>query len=645
MSETSHPVHTHHRICPLCEACCGLEIKVQDHKVISIRGHEADVLSRGYICPKAIALKDLHEDPDRLRTPLIKRNGQHEPATWDEAFAEIEKRLPPLMAAHGKHAVAMAVGNPSAHKIGLLTYFGKLARAIGSRNVFSASTLDQMPKQLASGLMFGHWLSTALPDISRTDLLVVIGANPLASNGSMWTVPDFKGKAKALQARGGQLIVIDPRRTETAAVADAHHFIRPGADVFLLAAMVQVLFAENLVNLGRVAPWVQGAEEVRAAVAGFTPEAAAARCGMPADTIRNLARQIASTPKAAVYARIGTCTQQYGTLASWLVDVLNTLTGHLDIEGGMLFAKSAAFASNTVGKPGMGKGVSTGRHHARVSGAPEVYGELPITCMAEEIETPGEGQVRALITVATNPVLSSPDGPRLAKALDSLDFMVSLDIYLNETTRHANVILPGLSPLEDLHYDVAFPQLSWRNHARYSAPVLPRPDGQPEEWQTLLKLTAIVQGQGAQQDANLLDDQQFADDANRLFGPHAAAVIAATGSLRGPQRGLDVALRSGPYGDQFGLKPEGLNLKKVMAASDSGGIDLGELQPRIPEMLRTPSGKVELAPPLLLQDLERAAQDLRAPAPDLVIIGRRDVRTNNSWMHNLPTLAKGPFRC
>jgi anaerobic selenocysteine-containing dehydrogenase len=549
------------------------------------------------------------------------------------------------MAAHGKHAVAMAVGNPSAHKIGLLTYFGKLARAIGSRNVFSASTLDQMPKQLASGLMFGHWLSTALPDISRTDLLVVIGANPLASNGSMWTVPDFKGKAKALQARGGQLIVIDPRRTETAAVADAHHFIRPGADVFLLAAMVQVLFAENLVNLGRVAPWVQGAEAVRAAVAGFTPEAAATRCGMPADTIRSLARQIASTPKAAVYARIGTCTQQYGTLASWLVDVLNTLTGHLDMEGGMLFAKSAAFASNTVGKPGIGKGVSTGRHHARVSGAPEVYGELPITCMAEEIETPGEGQVRALITVATNPVLSSPDGPRLAKALDSLDFMVSLDIYMNETTRHADVILPGLSPLEDLHYDVAFPQLSWRNHARYSAPVLPRPDGQPEEWQTLLKLTAIVQGQGAQQDANLLDDQQFADDANRLFGPHAAAVIAATGSLRGPQRGLDVALRSGPYGDNFGLKPEGLNLQKVIAASDSGGIDLGELQPRIPELLRTPSGKVELAPPLLLQDLERAAQDLSGLAPDLVIIGRRDVRTNNSWMHNLPTLAKGPFRC
>mgnify|MGYP000662724077 CR=1 FL=1 len=664
----------HHRICPLCEACCGLEIKTDAGKVVSIRGHEADVLSRGYICPKAVALKDLHEDPDRLRTPRIKRNGVHVEATWEEAFAEIEARLTPIISAHGRHATSVAVGNPSAHKIGLLTYFGKLARALGTRNVFSASTLDQMPKQLASGLMFGHWLSVALPDISRTDLLVVIGANPLASNGSMWTVPDFKGKAKALQARGGQMIVIDPRRTETAAMADAHHFIRPGADVFLLAALVHTLFADNLVSLGRVAPWVQGTEEVRAAVAPFTPEAVATRCGMAADTIRQLAHQLARTPRAAVYARIGTCTQAYGTLASWLVDVLNTLTGNLDREGGVLFARSAAFASNTAGKPGIGKGISTGRHHARVSGAPEVYGELPITCLAEEIETPGDGQVRALFTVATNPVLSSPNGPRLARALDTLDFMVSLDIYLNETTRHADVILPGPSPLEDFHYDVAFPQLSWRNHARYSPPVLAAAPDQPAEWQTLLKLAAIARGQGADVDADALDDAEFAQDAQRLFGAHADAVITATRGYKGPQRALEVALRSGPYGDQWGgllaptlvaartaLPPEGaelawggpalrspsdgLTLAKVMASNATGGIDLGELQPRIPEMLRTPSGKVELAPPSLITDMARAVADLARPAPDLVVIGRRDVRTNNSWMHNLPVLAKGPFRC
>jgi anaerobic selenocysteine-containing dehydrogenase len=467
----------------------------------------------------------------------------------------------------------------------------------------------------------------------------------MVSNGSMWTVPDFKGKAKAMQARGGKLVVIDPRRTETAALADAHHFIRPGSDVFLLAAMVNTLFTENLVTLGNVAQWVVGVDEVRVAITPFTPEAVATRCGIDSDTIRNLARTLATTSRAAVYGRIGTCTQAYGTLASWLVDVLNTLTGHLDLPGGMLFAKSAAFASNTAGKAGIGKGVSTGRHKARVSGAPEVYGELPITCLSEEIETAGEGQIRALFTVATNPVLSSPDGPRLAKALDTLDFMVSLDIYVNETTRHADVILPGLSPLEEFHFDAAFPQLSWRNHARFSPPVFAAPQGQPEEWQTLLKLAAIVQGKGAATDANMLDDAQFAEDAQRLFGAHADAVIQATAQYKGPMRGLEVALRSGPYGDAFGQKPAGLTLAQVMASNASGGIDLGELQPRIPEMLRTPSGKVELAPPLLLQDLERATQDLRGLEPDLVIIGRRDVRTNNSWMHNLPVLAKGPFRC
>ena len=635
---------THHRICPLCEACCGLEIKTQGDTVISIRGHDADVLSQGYICPKAVALKDLHEDPDRLRTPLIKRNGVHVPATWEQAFAEIEARLPAVIAKGGRNAVGVAVGNPSAHKIGLLTYFGKLARALGSKNVFSASTLDQMPKQLASGMMFGHWLSVGLPDISRTQLLVVIGANPLASNGSMWTVPDFKGKAKALQARGGKLVVIDPRRTETAAMADTHHFIRPGSDVFLLAAMVHTLFAEGLVRLGAVAQWVQGVDAVKDVVAPFTPEAVARRCGMDAQSIKNLARELATTERAAVYARIGTCTQEYGTLASWLVDVVNTLTGHLDQVGGVLFAKSAAFAANTMGKPGVGKGVSVGRHHARVSGAPEVYGELPMTCMAEEIETPGEGQIRALITVATNPVLSSPDGPRLSRALESLDFMLSLDIYLNETTRHADVILPGLSPLQDMHYDVAFPQLSWRNHARYSPPVFTPMQDQPQEWQTLLKIAAIVQGKGAQADADLLDDALFTQDAERLFGVYAQAVIDATKGLRGPERALEVALRTGPYGDHFGLKGDGLTLAKVKAANAQGGLDLGELQPRIPEMLRTPSGRVELAPELFVRDMQRAVKDMQRPVPELVIIGRRDVRSNNSWMHNLPVLAKGPFR-
>ncbi len=644
-AQTMSDTTIHHRICPLCEACCGLEIEVAQGRVQRIRGHEADVLSAGYICPKGVALKDLHEDPDRLRTPLVRRNGVHESVSWDDALAEIERRLLPLRATHGKDSVAVAVGNPSAHKIGLITYFGKVARALGTKNVFSASTLDQMPRQLANGLVYGHWLSNPLPDIERTQLLIVLGANPVVSNGSMWTVPDFRAKAKALRARGGRLVVIDPRRTETAALANEHHFIRPGSDAFLLAAMAHTLFAEGLVRLGTAAPWVAGVEALRPALAPFSPEACAPRCGVDAATIRALARELATTRRAALYARIGSCTQTYGTLSSWLVDVLNSLSGHLDQEGGILFAKAAAFAANTQGRSGQGKGVETGRHHARVGGAPEVYGELPYTCLAEEIETPGPGQVRALLTVATNPVLSVPNGPHLAQALESLEFMVSIDNYLNETTRHADVVLPGLSPLEEFHYDVAFPQLSWRNHARASAPVLTSAPGALAEWQILLKLAAIVQGQGAQADVEQLDQAHFAQDAQRLAGPLAGAVLEATAAYRGPQRLLDTMLRSGPYGDGFGTQPEGLNLAKVLASASAGGIDLGPLQPRLPEMLRTPSGKVELAPPQLLQDLQRAAQDLCGPTPDLVVIGRRDVRSNNSWMHNLPTLAKGPERC
>lgn len=638
MSETIH-----HRICPLCEACCGLELKVNEGKIISIRGHEGDVFSAGYICPKGVALKDLHEDPDRLRAPLIKRDGEFVEATWDEAFAEIERRLPAVIAAHGRDSVALSLGNPAAHKIGLLLYGPKLMKALGTKSIFSASTLDQMPKHLSSGLVFGHMFSIPIPDIVRTDYLLMLGANPMASNGSLWTVPDFRGKAKALRARGGKLVVIDPRRTETAALADEHQFIRPGADVFLLLGMVHTLFDENLVRLGRVAPYVNGVDAVQSAVQPFAPEKLADRCGIPAADIRRLARELAAAPRAAVYGRIGTCTQEYGTLVSWLVDVLNTLTGHLDEPGGAMFAKAAAFAGNTAGTPGIGRGVIRGRHKSRVSGAPEVFGELPITCMAEEMETPGAGQIRALITIGSNPVLSSPNGPRLAAALDQLDFMVSMDIYVNETSRHADVILPAPSALEDSHYDVAFPQLSWRNHARYSVPVFDMPQGQLPEWATLLKLTAIVEGRGAKADVAQLDAEQFGREAAKLFADKAGAVIEATAHLKGPSRILDMALRNGPYGDGFGTKPDGLNLAKVQAAP--GGVDLGELTVRVPEMLRTPSGKIELAPPALLADLQRPAQDLARQTPSMVIIGRREVRSNNSWMHNLPLLAKGPERC
>ncbi len=572
----------------------------------------------------------------------MKRDGAFVEVTWDEAFAEIERRLGPILGQHGPNAVAMVLGNPTAHKAGLLLYGARLTRAIGTANVFSASTLDQMPKQLAAGWMFGHWLSVAVPDLERTQLLVVLGANPVASNGSMWTVPDFKGKAKALQARGGKLIVIDPRATETAKLADQHVTIRPGGDVFLLLAIVQVLFADGLVKLGRLAEHVAGVDDVRAVVTDFTPEAVAARCGIDAASIRALAHELAATERAALYGRIGTCTQEFGTLASWLVDVINALTGHLDEPGGAMFAKAAAFAANTMGASGRGKGVTTGRRRSRVSGAPEVFGELPITCLAEEIETPGEGQVRAVISVAANPVLSTPNGPRISAALDTLDLMVSFDIYLNETSRHAHVILPGFSSLAEPHFDVAFPQLAWRNTARYSPATVAPPAGHPAEWEMLVRLIGIVKGRGASVDVAALDDELAADDVARVAGPMAPAVLAAVARWKGPDRLFDLALRGGPYGDKFGANPDGLTLAKLVEAP--AGIDLGALAPRIPEMLRTPSGKVELAPPALVADVARARADLARPAPPLVVIGRRHLRSNNSWLHNLPTLAAGKFR-
>jgi anaerobic selenocysteine-containing dehydrogenase len=653
------PTRVVQRICPLCEACCGLSLTVSGSgaqaRVVAIRGDEQDVFSHGYLCPKAIALKDLEDDPDRLRWPLIKREGRFVEASWDEAYAEIARRLPPLVAEHGRDALAFTLGNPNVHRLGLSLYVQRVLRAAGSRNVFSASTLDQMPRQLASGWMYGHPLTVPVPDIDHCDFLLMLGANPMASNGSMWTVPDFRGRAKAMRARGGTLVVIDPRRTETAAIADEHHFIRPGTDVFLLLGLLHTLFDEGLVRTGRLGEFLAtgdtGIEALQAAVAPCGPDRMAARCGVPAETQRTLARRLAAAPRAAVYSRIGSSTQRFGTLNSVLVDALNILTGHLDREGGAMFPRAAAFAANTQGKPGIGRGLATGRTRSRVSGAPEVLGEYPTSCLAEEIETPGPGQVRALISVASNPVLSAPNGARIAQALGGLDFMVSVDIYLNETTQHADVILPGLSTFEEPHYDVSFPQLSCRNHARYSPPVFPAPPGAHGEWQALLHIAAMLRGEpdAGTPDFDLaaFDARLLADDLRRLAAgvpdELQAAMLGALGDTPGPERLLDLALRAGPHGDRFGQAPGGLSLAALKAAPH--GVDLGALQPRLPGILRTPSGRIELWPAPVAAELAAVDAALREPPPELVVVGRRDVRSNNSWMHNLPTLAKGPERC
>lgn len=661
---TGNGHRTAFRTCPLCEATCGLELTLEGETVTAIRGDREDVFSHGFICPKGYALKELHDDPDRVRTPLLRQpDGSFAPATWDEAFAFIHERLTPILDAD-RNAVAIYLGNPNAHLLDNMLYGRVLLRALGTRNIYSASTVDQFPKQMASGLMFGTATTVAVPDVDRTDHLLVLGANPLASNGSLMTAPDMRGRLRALRARGGKLVVLDPRRSRTAEVADEHHFIRPATDAFFLFALVNVLFDEGLADPGeRLEELTDGIDTVRAAAAPFTPEAVAPVCGIEAGTIRRIARELAGAPRAAVYGRIGTCTQTFGTLASWLVDVLNVLTGNLDRDGGAMFPLGAAGHSNGAGTPGRGRGVRFGRWTSRVRELGEIYGELPVAALAEEIDTPGEGQVRALITMAGNPVVSTPNSDRLDAALGELELMVSVDVYVNETTRHADVILPGPSPLRRPHYDLALYQFAVHNVAHYSPPVLPAEPDLPDEWITLLRLTGVAAGMGADANVGVIDDgvigmlvqREVATAESPVFGREPAELLEALEPRVGPERMLDLMLRTGPYGDGFGARSEGpqLTLAKLEAAPH--GIDLGPLTSRLPDVLRTPSGKIELAPPPLIDDVERlraalaehpaAGAEMNGEGGGLVLVGRRQLRSNNSWMHNLPVLVKGKPRC
>jgi anaerobic selenocysteine-containing dehydrogenase len=546
----------------------------------------------------------------------------------------------------------MYIGNPNVHNLAGTLYNRVLIQALRSTNIYSASTVDQMPKQVSAGLMFGTALSIPIPDIDRTDHLLILGANPFASNGSLMTAPDYPGRLRALRARGGKLVVVDPRRSKTAEEADEHLFIRPGTDAHFLFAIVHTLFDERLVSLGNVADHLVGVDDVERLARDFAPESVAPVCGIDAETIRRTARELAAAPRAAVYARIGTCTQEFGTLASWLVDVVNTLTGNLDRPGGAMFTKPAAGSANTGGSPGVGRGVRFGRRRSRVRGLPEMYGELPVVCLAEEIETPGEGQVRGMITVAGNPVLSTPDATRLDRALASLEFMVSVDIYRNETTRHADVILPPEGALARGHYDLAFYQLSIRNIANYSPPVVDLEPGEMAEAEILLRLAGAVAGEGAAADPAALDDLVVAGlvqkavqrTGSNVEGRDPDELLAALSSRRGPERILDLMLRTGPYGDGFGADRSGLSLRVLEATPH--GVDLGPLQPRIPEVLRTPTGKVELAPEPIVDDVARLRSSLaRGQNGEMVLVGRRDLRSNNSWMHNLDVLVKGKERC
>lgn len=605
--------------CPLCEACCGLLFDREGERVVRVRGDRDDPLSRGFMCAKGAALPELHADPDRLRRPLRRTATGWEELDWPAALDFAAAGLGAVKQAHGPDAVAVYRGNPNAHSLGLLLFGHGLIRALGTHNRYSATSMDQLPHMLVAMRMYGHQLLMPVPDIDRTDFLLVLGANPLASNGSTMTAPGVGRRLRAIQGRGGRVVVIDPRRTRTAELADQHLFIRPGCDALLLAALLQVIFAEGRERLGRLDAFVDGLAAVRAAVAPFTPARVAERTGITAAVIEALARELAAAESAVVYGRIGTSVQVHGALCQWLIQLLNLVTGNLDRPGGNLFSSPAVDPVGILRLSGPG---GSGRWHSRVQGVPEICGELPVAVLAEEMLTPGEGRIRALLTIAGNPALSMPGGAMIEKALAGLDFMVSVDFYRNETSRHADIILPPVSPLEREHYDLVFNFLAVRNVAKWSSPVLAPPAGALGDWEILSGLHRRL-----------------------AVGWRQRAAAALVGWL-GPRRLLALALQVEARG--AGLLPfsRRLTLRRLKAAVH--GVDLGPLEPRLPDRLRTSNQRIDAAPADFIAELGRldAGGETAVPADlDLRLIGRRGLLDNNSWMHNLPRLMSGQDRC
>ena len=612
---------THHRTCTLCEAMCGISIEVQNETIKSIKGDPDDPFSRGHICPKAVALKDLYEDPDRLRTPMQKRDGEWLPLDWETALDIAAAGLRKSRENHGNDSVGTYSGNPNVHNTGALLMGPPLLRALRTRNKFSATSVDQLPHHIVAWKLFGHQLRIPVPDIDHCDHFVMLGANPLASNGSIMSVPDVKKRLRAVQKRG-KVVVIDPRRSETGELADQHIFIRPGSDVLLLLAMIHELYAQNLVNPGSVeklldTPAASLAEHFQA----WTPERAASATGIPADQIRALVSDFCAADAPVLYGRMGVSVQAFGTLCQYLISLFNILSGRLDVPGGLMFTQPAV---NVLAQTSPG---NMGRYHSRVRKLPEFGGELPVATLAEEILTPGEGQIRAMLLMAGNPVLSTPNGEQLEQAFAQLDFMVSIDFYINESNRHADIILPPVSPLEREHYDVIFHLLAVRNTSRYAPALFERPADGRHDWEIL---------QGLQQrlaPARGLKDR-VGQKLSQTFGPAGM---------------LDLLLRTGPYGG--GLNPiKGLSLSKLK--KHPHGIDLGPLKPALPKALHHRDRKIHLNTEFFLADLARVKETFsntenaaKKGEHGMLLIGRRHVRSNNSWLHNSHRLVKGKSRC
>jgi anaerobic selenocysteine-containing dehydrogenase len=632
-----------YRDCTLCEAHCGVQITVDrgEGTVVDIRGDTEDPFSRGYICPKSTGLVGLSTDPDRIRHPLVRKGNDFQEISWEDALQTVADRLGEIRTQHGANAIATYLGNPNAHDFGSNLSVPALIKAIGTKWRFSATSVDQLPKMFANQLLFGAPGSFPVPDLDRTDFFLALGANPLVSNGSIMTAPDMRGRLRRLRERNGTFIVVDPRRTESAAIADLHVPIQPGTDALFLFALVHTLFADELIDTGPLQESVSGHEALRELARPFSPENVAKATGIAPETTRKIAHQFAEARTAACYGRVGICTQEFGTLASWLIDVLNILTGNLDRAGGVMFPHPAHAHAGPARRSSR---MPYDRWRTRVRGLPEFAGELPVAALAEEIDTPGDERVRALVTVAGNPVSSTPNAQRLDRALAELDFMVSVDLYLNETTRHADIILPTSAPLERTNYPLAFHNLSIRNFAKWAPSVLEAPPGVKHLYEIVCEIGGRLNGA----DGTAMDEMLRAGILARIAGPGSAnpeisqdEVRRQLGDQPGPEWILDAMLRSGSRGNQFA--GEGLTLDALREATH--GLDLGPMEPRLQNQLATADGRIQLDQPLMREDTKRLEGLLARERPELVLIGRRHLRSNNSWMHNLKNLAKGPNRC
>jgi anaerobic selenocysteine-containing dehydrogenase len=589
-----------YRACHLCEALCGLEIRTNGDEITSVRGDAEDSFSRGHVCPKAVALIDVHGDPDRLREPMRRTGSEWTPISWDEAFGLVADRFAAIQREHGANALGVYLGNPNAHHAGSILNAPSLIRALRTRNRFSATSVDQLPQHVACQAMYGHFFMFPIPDVDRTDYWLVLGANPVASNGSIMTVPDVAKRLKAIRERGGKVVVIDPCRTET-----CHHFIRPGADAAFLVALLNAVLELGSARVERYGDRLAGLDRAIEALRAFGIEPAASATGIAADDIRAIAKEFREARSAVAYGRVGLCTQPFGTTCQWLIQLLNLVTGNLDAVGGAMLTLPAFPMTGEGTKPG-----GFGSFKSRVAGRAAFGGELPSAAMAEEIETPGEGRMRAMLTIAGNPVSSTPNGRRLDRAFASLDFMAAIDIYVNETTRHADVILPPASMVCHENYDVVFNAFAVRNVARHNPAVFPKPAGALYDWEIF----------------------------NALGAAYGKAAGVEYKSMPNPMVLVDGGLRAGPHGRT-------VSLETLRAAPH--GIDLGPLAPSLLDRLETPDRKIHCAPDAFIADLARVERELishTARPGGLLLVGRRHLRSNNSWMHNSHRLVKGPRR-